>query len=135
MSEEYYPSTIEYNFKPFSLSYSKWFEKMNNFILEQKNKYHLINNTWWPNFVWTHIHIFNKKYFNKRKELLYFTMEYIVDNIDKLDDKDKYRLLAAHQLRAYHNHKNHNIWRGFLNRHSVNYNYIWHKNRKYQPVL
>ena len=134
-SLEYYPETFELNFKPFNINNIKAIQKYKHYAGEVKSKYSLSLFNRWPAFVWTHIHIFNPLLFNNRSEILKITMAFILDNIKFLSKNDILRLLLAHQLWAYHDKLNNDVWRNFIINSWLPASSVWRDKRKYQPIL
>jgi hypothetical protein len=137
MSEEYYNSTIEYNFTPFNLSKNRiWTVK--EYLKWQIEKYSLSLNSPQPSFVWTHIHIFEEKLLNLNKpKLLWCILSYILENLDDLEEKSKMRLLTWHQLWTYWSNKNEHIWKKEMVRYWLDTFYYEHNSdkRKYSPII
>ena len=117
LSREYYNSTIEYNFTPFENTLEN-FNVVKEFLEWQINRYDLkLNNHWWPNYVWTHMHIFDENKINMRLQpLLEWVAWFISENISNIERQSIYRLLFAHQLWGNYSWKNNHIWKEFLNR-------------------
>ena len=136
-SKEYYQETMEYNFAPFNFNryWKLKFTNIETFLTWQVHKYNLRINYISPAYVWTHVHIFNKKYFNKKSELLKLTMQFIVDNLQYISRWWIDRLMRAHQLWAYHNKKNNNIIAKTLYDKWIGFSSMWKDKKKYQPIL
>jgi hypothetical protein len=136
MSNEYYQSTIEYNFFPFNPkdNYNLFWE-IKDFLGHQMAEYWLGINWMSPAFTGTHIHIFNK--YIPKKKLLLWTINFIADNIDKISNVSLVRLLFAHQLWGNYSYKNNDEWFNFIRDYwtlDVNYRNLRSKT-KYNPVI
>lgn len=98
MSEEYYPTTIEYNFEAHEYS-PRYIEKIRDYLQWQIEKYWLVLSTSWPGYVWMHMHIFDLKIRKIWVEsLLETTMMFIDKRFDELCKSSKKRLFSSHQL-------------------------------------
>lgn len=137
LSEEYYSNTIEYNFG--ITDEEEEFDKQVQYLEKEKNKYDLALNSSWPQFVGTHIHLFDdkfiKRWYNKDK-LLLSILWFILKNKDCLSNLSINRLVSWHQLWSHYSYKRDNDW----------YRLVWSFNRiyyyenssskpKYQPII
>jgi len=137
LSEEYYSSTIEYNFTPFDLTEEN-LNVVKNYLQGQIKKFNLKLFHKAPSYVGLHVHIFNKEFFSSSKPiLLKWVMNYLANNLEWLNSNSIIRLFWAHQLWAYYSEKNGNIWHEFNTK-------FWFSNSsfdfarwktKYQPII
>ena len=102
MSEEYYRSTIEFNFMPIGLD-KKEFDRIADYLKEKREYFNLKLNWDRPQFTWTHLHLFETSSFRKNR-LLKWVLSFIKDNFDGLSWGSKERLLLAHQLWGFYDH-------------------------------
>lgn len=135
LSEEYYKTTIEYNFFPFDFT-DKKMDSVKNYLSEQINKYAFTINWDSPAFVWTHIHFFDRVRMNKWK-LLNWVMSFILENIESISEGWLDRLIRAHQIWGFYSHRNWHFWANALNSKWFRYtNYDNSSNRnKYVPIF
>jgi len=137
MSEEYYNTTIEYNFTPFELNEWKIWD-VKKYLTDQINTHSLSLNSEAPSFVGTHIHIFDSPMISLNKpRLLRRVMSYILDNLDWLAYDSKMRLMSWHQLWAYWSHKNSHKWVSAINKYWIMASYYESNSnkRKYAPII
>lgn len=138
MSEEYYSSTIEFNFSIFEYSPERM-ERVRHFLNEVKNRYNLhISNNWGVDFVGTHIHFFDENFINKNKNiLLQKVLAYTARNLDGLNVSSYLRLAFAHQLWAHYSINHQHFWKEWCNNvnREVLYSSSLTKKPKYSPII
>jgi len=108
LSQEYYNTTIEYNFFPFDNS-DDMVNEVVEYLKNQKEKYGFEINGQSPAFVWTHIHFFDKLSMPKDK-LLSWVMSFIIENIDTISELWLLRLIKWHQIWWYWSHNHNHLW-------------------------
>lgn len=137
MSEEYYGSTIEYNFTPFNLSKNK-IRDVKHYLDWQVNRYSLSYNSEWPSYVGTHVHIFDEDMLSINKpRLLECILSFILDNIDDLYLDSKHRISLGHQLWTYWSHSNDHSWYNKVSEYWLRVDYYENNSRrkKYSPII
>lgn len=137
MSEEYYSSTIEYNFTPFDLS-KRVLWTVTGYLEEQIERFNLQINWDSPAYVWTHIHIFEEGMVSLNKpRLLKVLLSFILDNLDWVNDSSKARLFSAHQIWSYWSHRNDHSWYKKLEEFGVRPSYYSsaEDRPKYWPII
>lgn len=137
MSIEYYPKTIEYNFKPHTLT-KAYIKNVAKFIQAQMKKHNLVISNKAPWFVWTHVHIFDLK-FRKLKwdAVLQTTMSHINKWFSNLRIDSQRRLALSHQL--WWNY----VYNSFWDYHDIcsdnwiwmAYPTMWNHRPKYNPYI
>jgi len=136
MSEEYYRSTIEFNFMPIGLD-KKEFNRISDYLKDKRERFNLKLNWGRPQFTWTHLHLFETSSF-RRNRLLKWVLSFIKDNFDGLSKGSKERLLLAHQLWGFYDHKVTNgEWINIIRGNGFNItNYsLSYDKPKYSPVI
>ena len=137
LSEEYYSSTIEYNFTPFEHS-KKNFDRVSDYLDEEIEIHDLEISGDRPAFVWTHIHIFDEDKLRLSKpRLLAGVLWFIAENIDCLSRDSLKRLLLWHQLWWNWSWENNHKWKHMLTdfRYQPDYYSSSESRPKYNPII